>query len=136
MKSMIFAALAAVFMFAGAAFADDVPGRNQPMMEMLSSSTIVFSNDETGARIATVAEDGTVTMMMPDGTMATGTVSMTDDGACFQLAKRGVESQRGTESICVKLSGVKAGDTVTADNNERVTFLSGSMSDLPGRRNQ
>ncbi|MEO0962656.1 MAG: hypothetical protein AAFY01_09550 [Pseudomonadota bacterium] len=132
MKSMIFAAVAAVLMFAGAAFADDAPGRNQPMMEMLSSSTIVFSNPTDGARVATVNEDGTFSMMMADGTVETGKVAMTDDGACFQIAKRGVESQRGTEAVCVKLTGVKAGDTVTA-NGEQVTFISGSMSDLPGR---
>jgi|GEM_PF-6067115 len=132
MKSMIFAALTAVFMFAGAAYADDAPGRNQPMMEMLSSSTIVFSNPTDGARLVTVAEDGSFSMMMADGTIETGTVQMTEDGACFQIAKRGVESQRGTEAVCVKLSGVKAGDVVSA-NGEQVTFISGSMSDLPGR---
>lgn len=102
MKSIIPTAFAAAFMFAGSAFADDVPGRNQPMMDMLTTSAI-----------------------------ETGTVQMTDDHPCFQVAKRGVESQRGTESICVRSTGVKSGDMVTAPG----TFHSGSMSDLPGRRN-
>lgn len=134
MKSMFIAAVAAASLFAGAAFADDLPGRNNPHLKMLQEATIVISNDETGSRIATVKEDGTFTMVMPDGTMKTGDVVMADDELCLGAAKRGVESQRGSESICFPVSSLKPGAVVEVDN-EMVTFVGMSMSDLPGRRN-
>lgn len=136
MKSTVFSAAAlAAFMFAGSAFAaEDEPGRRNPHLQMLQETTIVINNEETGARIATVKEDGTFTMVMPDGTMKSGDVVMNDDEVCLGGAERGVESRRGSESICFPVASLKPGNVVEVEE-EMVTFVGMSMNDLPGRRN-
>jgi len=133
MKLVVSALLAAVVMYTGSVFAaDDVPGRNDPM-KTLSGSTVIFSNPEKGARIVAVKEDGTFTMSMADGEVMEGKVEFVDERACFKLARRGVEAQRGTESICVPVSQIEPGGVVTVEE-EQVTFIDRAMTDDPGRR--